>query len=97
MPAPWSKLVEVVGVSIATEASTGETLYQVTFADRTEVTPQLRPYVPSPPGTMPPKEVAFNVIIMFFRFDTEVPYRVGSKWQLTVGADGRITVEHAGG
>jgi hypothetical protein len=45
------------------------------------------------PGSRPPKEVGFNNMILFYPFRGDVPYRVGSRWQLSIAPDGVLSLK----
>ena len=81
-------------MSQATESSTGDLTYQITFG-RTTDTPQLLQARMLSPAGMPPKQLGFNVLTLFHRFDAPVPYRVGSKWTLAINEAGGITLSES--
>lgn len=90
-----TKIVEVLGANRAVEAATGGSLFQVVFGVMTPVNDQLRAVLPKTEGTLPPKEVGINTMILFFPFKEGLPYTVGSRWNLTVYGDGKLELTRA--
>lgn len=89
----FSKPVEVIAVNRAVEAVTGESIYQVIFGEVVGLTPEMRQHFPQPVGSMPPREIGANVLILFFKSEVAAPYKVGSKWKVKVSPDGGVIVE----
>ncbi|MFH1256489.1 MAG: hypothetical protein V1494_04295 [Candidatus Diapherotrites archaeon] len=90
---PQTKTVEVMNVSRATEATTGENIYLVQFGELKDATPEIRKSIPTPPNTMPPKKVFENIMILYFNFGKVAPYKVGSKWRLEIADNGEIKLK----
>jgi hypothetical protein len=88
----FSKQVEVIAVNRAVEATTGDSIYQVVFGELVPLTPETRPHFPQPVGTLPPKKLGANVMVLFFNSRTAAPYRVGSKWVVEIAGDGAVSV-----
>ncbi len=84
--------VTVIAVSQALEGTTGELTYQVTFGMNVEVGEELERNIPRNPLGVPIRVVGENVLILFFKFDGPVPYRVGDEWRLAVDRDGGLTL-----
>lgn len=94
MPEPTID-VEVIGANRAVEALTGNSIFQVVFGVMSRITDELRPQLPRMEGTVPPKEIGINTMILFFPFPEGVPYIVGSRWTLRISNDGRLTLTPA--
>ena len=89
----FKKDVEIIATAMVIEALTGKSIYQVIFGEVTEVTDEMRPHFPQPVGTVPPKKINANVLVLFFDSEEPSPYRVGSKWTVEMGSDGAITAK----
>lgn len=87
----YTKDVEVTNVSIATESSTGKSIYAVKFGEKIEVTPDLQKFIPQQANSKPPKSIYYDLAIIYFDFDTAVPYKVGSKWKLNIDNNGAVS------
>jgi hypothetical protein len=89
--------VEVLSVGRAIETTTGAPIYQVAFGHIAELTEEVKNRIREGGGQVPPgAAVGANVLILWFPFDGVVPYRIGSRWNLEVGANGRVVLEEVG-
>jgi hypothetical protein len=88
----FEKKVEVISVVPATEGTTGEYIYQVTFGQVVEVDEELRRTIPAPANSKPPKKIATTTILIFFDASKTIPYKVGSKWNISIEDNGTIIV-----
>jgi hypothetical protein len=89
--------VQVLTVTRATEGLTGSTVYQIAFGRIAPLTVEVRQRLQDAGAQVPPgPEVAANSLILFFSFEGTVPYRIGSEWELDVGADGTLSVKEVG-
>ncbi len=77
--------VEVVNVGRITSAIDGSLIYQVVFGKIAKPTEGM----PTPSGS---KEIAPTTLLMYFKSEKEIPYKVGSKWKLTVSESGNISL-----
>lgn len=90
----FNQIVEVAAVSVATQASTGKKIYSVKFAVPTPVDEELKKCLPQQPiGAKHPAVIYYDTIIMFFDFDKTVPYKVGSKWELSIKESGELSLK----
>jgi hypothetical protein len=86
--------VEVTSVGRAIETTTGDPLFQVTFGNIAQITPEIRQRIQDSGMQVPPGEsVGANVVVLFFKFDGPAPYRLGSVWELEVAANGAISLK----
>jgi hypothetical protein len=90
-----TKSVEVIAANRAVEALTGNSIFQVVFGVMSPISDELRPQLPRMEGTVPPKEIGINTMVLFFPFPRGLPYVVGSKWTLRIADDGRMTLSPA--
>ncbi len=81
--------VEVVNVGRITSAIDGTLIYQVAFG---KITKPVDGMVVPTGG----KEIAANTLIMYFKSEKVVPYKVGSKWNLSVSENGSISIKRKG-
>jgi hypothetical protein len=88
----FEKKVEVISVGPAIEAESGEYIYQVTFGQVLEVDEELRRTIPVLANSKPAKKIAFNTISIFFHSSKTIPYKVGSKWNISIADNGTVTV-----
>ena len=91
-----TKEVEVIAANRAVEALTGNTIFQIVFGVMSPVTDELRPLLPRTEGSIPPKEIGINTMILFFPFPQGLPYTIGSRWTIRIAADGTMTLNRAG-
>jgi hypothetical protein len=91
------EVVEVISVTRAIESSTGDSIYQVQFGHMVEVNEEMRKSIPQPVGAAPPKMQGSIALIIFGRFSGPVPYRVGSKWNMSIKESGALTLREARG
>jgi hypothetical protein len=84
--------VEVLGVSRAVEAGSGDSIFQVTFGVMAALEPEMRQFFPLPAGTVPPSKMGFNTMVLFFNCEGAAPYTVGSQWTIEVLASGEVNV-----
>lgn len=85
-------VVEVISVGRATEVATGKFIYQVQFGHVIEMGEEMRRTIPQPAGTVAIKETASIVLSMFMNFPGAVPYKVGSKWVISLSDQGDLTM-----
>jgi hypothetical protein len=90
VPRQRQQVVEVLNVARATEALTGEGILQINFGQVAPISDELRAFLPVVPGGHPPKTVQLNTFSMFYKLDGECPYKVGSKWKLSLSPDGSL-------
>ncbi len=76
----------------AVEALSGNSIYQVTFGEMAELSDEMRQHFPQAVGSLPPKRIGSNVLVLFFSGDAAAPYKVGSRWRIEVGGSGEISV-----
>lgn len=88
----FEKRVEVISVGPAIESTSGEYIYQVTFGQVVEVDDELRRAIPAPANSKPAKKIAPTTISIFFDSSKTIPYKVGSKWKVSIADNGTITV-----
>lgn len=77
--------VEVVNVGRVTSALDGSLIYQVAFGRIGKPAEGM----PTPAGS---KEIAANTLIMYFDSEKVAPYKVGTKWNLSVSESGSISL-----
>jgi len=88
----FTKIVEVTNVSRATESHSGNSIYLVMFGEEVKVDSELQKYISQSQNSKPPKTVFENVLQVYFDFDAVVPFKVGSKWELNINNDGKISL-----
>jgi hypothetical protein len=78
--------VEVLSITQATDVITGDLVYQVGFG---------RTGKPAKNLPMPPQmtRISSNSLIVFMSVDKECPYKAGSKWILSIGEDGTLSLK----
>lgn len=89
----FEKEVEVIQITRAINSVTGDYIYQITFGQIVEVDEELRRAVATPPNSKPPKKVAPTTFSIFIDSSEPMPYKVGSKWKVSVKDNGSISVE----
>ncbi|MGA2628368.1 MAG: hypothetical protein ABSF63_15055 [Candidatus Bathyarchaeia archaeon] len=91
---PYEKEVAVLGIYPTVEMTTGLPIYYVSFGSVVDMTPEIANRIGlSQPLTAKAKPASMMV---WFKCDGEVPYRVGSKWKMTVAEDGQVSLTQAG-
>jgi len=81
--------VEVLSVSRAADGATGEELISVQFG---KVYRNVKENQNMPAGLLFRQPVSL-VMTLFFKFDEVAPYRVGTRWSLTVSEEGSIQLK----
>lgn len=89
----YTKEVEVIQVTRAVEGHTGDSIFQVQFGAVIEVDEELRRFIPTTPYSKPQRFVYPNVITLFVKSGEPLPYKVGSRWVISVQRDGRLSLE----
>jgi CBS domain containing-hemolysin-like protein len=85
--------IEVLSVVRAVDGITGEDVVSVQFGKVAEKTDNMQRMPVAPFGVVgPPVSL---VLTLFFKFKESAPYRVGSKWDLTVSEDGSLQLQEA--
>jgi hypothetical protein len=87
----YEKEFVVVGVNPIVELTTGDTLQQVVFGEYVDATPEVLGRIPQVMREGIGKRVGVNEVTVVLKKD-EIPYRIGSKWKLTINQDGEIKV-----
>ncbi|MCI4317124.1 MAG: hypothetical protein L3J96_01170 [Thermoplasmata archaeon] len=82
--------VKVLGVVHASDAATGDSVYQVTLGRSVKLPEARRAGTPHPPGAEPPKEMQVFYLVAYLPIEEECPYRAGSNWSLEVKKDGTM-------
>jgi len=59
----------------------------------TEFTDEMRPHFPQAVGSVPPRMIGANVLVLFFGSHAAAPYQVGSRWSIEVSDSGEIAVK----
>ena len=88
----FEKDVEVIQVTRAIESATGDYIYQVTFGQIVEVDDELRRTVPTPANSKAPKKIAPTTLSIFIDASKPMPYKVGSKWKISITENGSMRV-----
>jgi hypothetical protein len=90
------KVLTVTGISLVTELTTGELIYQVVFGNYVKTMPEIINRLP--PNMREPmlmsKSIAINEVSMLIKVD-EVPYKVGSKWKMKIHKNGTLSLVEA--
>lgn len=90
------KVLTVTSISLVTELTTGDFIYQVTFGYHAKITPEMISRLP--PNTREPlsasKTLAINEVSILIKVD-EVPYKVGSKWKMKIHKKGTLNLVEA--
>jgi hypothetical protein len=87
------KIVEVISVIRAVESATGESLFQIQFGQMVDVDDNLRKYIPQLVGSVPPKKQGLITLVLFADLKGTVPYKVGSKWRVSIGESGALSLK----
>ncbi len=80
-----AKELTVVSVTLIASIEDGEVMNQVAFGRYIKTTPEIMKRTP-PGGGQLPKEIATTELLLQMKFDSLVPYQVGSKWKLDVNS-----------
>ena len=89
------KTLVVAGITVLTELATGDVLYQIMFVEYIDNTDDvLRRIPPSVRENFLGNKIAANNVIIFLKTE-EVPYKVGSKWNLKINQDGTTNLVKA--
>jgi hypothetical protein len=84
------KTLTVLSIAPTTELATGDQISQVTFGQNIDVTNEVISRIPpNARETFFAKTIGVNEFVLFIKSE-EVPYRVGSKWKLTIKTNGTI-------
>jgi hypothetical protein len=86
------RILIVTNVATITELSTGDLINQVSFGYYVENTPEILNRLPSPlRENFPGKQIGLAELILFIK-TSEVMYKVGSKWHLTITKEGTLSL-----
>lgn len=85
--------LEVLSAGRITDITTGNLIHQVQFGHMVEVDDQMRKNTPQPLGAVPVRQQASVVLVLMLDFEGPVPYKVGSKWTLSISERGTITLK----
>lgn len=85
--------LEVISVGRVTDITTGDLIYQIQFGHMIEVDEQMRKNIPQPLGAVPMRQQASVVLVLMLDFEGSVPYKVGSKWTLSISERGNIALK----
>jgi hypothetical protein len=88
----FEKDVEVIQVTRAIESVSGDYIYQVTFGQIVDVDEELRRTIPAPANSKAPKKIAPTTLTIFIDASKPIPYKVGSKWKISISDSGSIKV-----
>ena len=92
MPNTIEKILCVTGVTLLTEIVSGDFIYQVVFGYYTKNTPEILSRMPPETrGTFMGNQIAINEMSLLVKTNT-VPYKVGSKWKLTIQENGTLNL-----
>lgn len=91
----FKDVVEVISIVPTIDAETGDPNYQVQFGHMVKLTEETRRTIPRAPGSVPPKVQPTVVFGIFMDANGVVPYKVGSKWELVVDDNGKMTLKEA--
>ncbi len=90
-----SKMLTVLNINTATELTTGDNMYQVVLGYYTERTPEIMNRIPDAlKQTAIGKQIGITELVLFIK-KQEIPYRVGSKWELTIRDNGTLNLVEA--
>ena len=85
----------VTSVTLLTEIVSGDFIYQVVFGYYTKNTPEILSRLPPEVrSTYTGNQIAINEMSLLVKADT-VPYKVGSKWKLTIRKNGTMNMVEA--
>jgi hypothetical protein len=91
-----AKTLTVTNVNVITELATGDLIYQVMFGNYIRTTPEILSRIP--PNAREPlaasKNIAVSEMTLFIKTN-EVPYKVGSKWNIRISKNGRLNLVEA--
>ena len=91
-----AKRLIVTNINVITELATGDLIYQVMLGNYIKTTPEIISRI-APQAREPfaaSKSIAVNEMALFIKTD-EVPYKVGSKWNLKIQKNGRLNLVEA--
>lgn len=89
------RVIEVLSVTRATDAATGDSIVNVLFGHLTPLTDAMKASITVPPNAVMPKKAQTITLSLFWPFAEECPYRVGSKWALRTSETGHLELVKA--
>lgn len=86
------KELTVTSITVAYELATGEPMFQVFFGEFIPTSNELiNRMSPGTPASFPGKRIAVSWLILDLKTE-QVPYKVGSKWKLTIKENGSTSL-----
>lgn len=84
--------VEVLQVTRASGAASGEDLFLITFGEMAALSANRRNEMPRTPGTEAPQKIQTIYLSLFLDAGSPCPYRPGSIWSISVQKEGTLTL-----
>lgn len=91
-----ARTLTVTNINVITELATGDLIYQVMLGNYIENTPEIISRI-APQAREPfaaSKSIAVTEMTLFIKTD-EVPYKVGSRWNMKIQKNGRLNLVEA--
>ncbi len=91
----FKKRVVILSISPAIEIKTGNNMLVVGFGEYIEATDEVKKRINLAQGTPVPNQLAVNTLLIYipYKKDSELPYKIGSEWNLEVDTKGNITLK----
>jgi len=80
-----------ISVAPVTGLASGDSIYQVIFGNYVEATPEIIDRLPPQLKQGLSKQIPITELTLFMKA-AEIPYRIGSKWKLTIRDDGTLNL-----
>ena len=84
--------VVVISVTPGTELATGDTIYQVALGEYVGTSPQVLGRLPPGVRELTSGNKIPTYWLVFWVKADKIPYRIGSKWKLTVEENGALNL-----
>lgn len=86
------KVIEVISIQPVIENSTGDSVYQVIFGRSIPIDQEFAKFIAPRTDSKPPRTFNINDLILYVKINGKVPYIIGSKWSLSIGVDGKLSL-----
>ncbi len=90
-PNVFERDVTAISVAPITELASGNSIYQVIFGNYIEATPEIIDRLPPQAKQGLAKQIPITELTFFIK-GAEIPYRIGSKWKLSIKEDGTLSL-----
>jgi hypothetical protein len=88
--------MDVISVTPVVDIATGQPATQVIFGMQVEMDEVMRSRLIAMGQSVPSNRITSNILVLNFAFSGIVPYRIASKWKITVNEEtGEFSVKEA--